>query len=401
MFTACASQKQKAIDANTSATALEQRYDERAGNEYNENDMDAAEGINKFGLALFARINDANGESFVCSPLGVTYVLAMLDNGATGIGKQEIESALGIDDKAVNELSRKMIANSEEQKSSAVFTIANYLALNKDLALKPNYKKQMQKFYQAGMDNLDFSSPSALQTINDWCSKNTGGMIPKFLDTVNPEARAYVLNALYFNGEWKKKFKVANTREEDFTSENSSMRKVKMMHQTAKFDYAENDTMQLLLMPYGEGDYEMLVALPRQGKTISDAIEYLKGKSVNRLNEMATEYKVTTSLPNFTTETKTDLNSIIQALGINAVFHDGSSLSEISKENLIVSKILQKAKIEVSENGTKAAAVTGAMMLTSALPHEVPTAIFRADHPFVYLIVDNRSNAILFTGTFK
>lgn len=402
MITACASQKSKAIDANTSASTLVEQNNEKMNNEYDDANFMTAEKINEFGLDLFDRLNvNAEDEAIVSSPLGVTYVLSMLDNGAKGTGKQEIEDALGIDADAINDLSRKMIANSEEQKSSAVFSIANYLALNKDFTLKSNYKKQMLKYYQAGVDNLDFSSPSALQTINDWCSKNTGGMIPKFLESVDSDAKAYVLNALYFNGEWKKKFKATNSRQEDFTNEKGTNRKVKMMHQETKFDYAQNDTVQLLVMPYGEGDYEMIVALPQSGKTISDAISYLKKQSVSSLNRMTEQYRVNTYLPNFTTETKTDLNATLQALGIKAIYSDGSALSEISKESVVVSTILQKAKIEVSEEGTKAAAVTGAILLTSAMPQPVPTATFRADHPFVYLIVDNRSNVILFIGAYK
>lgn len=402
MLTACASQKQKVVDASTSATAIVEKNNETMSNEYNDVNATTAEKINEFGLDLFARLNsNAAGESVISSPLGVTYVLAMLDNGATGAAKQEIEKALAVDDNAINDLSRKMIANSEKQKSSAVFSIANYLALNKDFTLKSKYKNNMATYYNAGVDNLDFSSPSALQTINKWCSKNTGGMIPKFLDSTNPDAKAYVLNALYFNGEWKKKFKAANTRSEDFTSENGQKRKVKMMHQENKFYYAANDTVQILSLPYGSGGYEMIVALPRSGKTISDAISYLKTQSLSSLNRMTEQYKVNTYLPNFTTESKIDLNATLQALGIKAIYNDGSSLSGISKENLVVSTVLQKAKIEVSEEGTKAAAVTGAMMLTSALPQPVPTATFRADHPFVYMIVDNRSSVILFIGAYK
>lgn len=364
--------------------------------------MTTAEEINKFGLDLFERLNANSGdESLVSSPLGVSYVLAMLDNGAVGAGKQEIGKALGIDVDAINELSRKMIANSEGQKSSAVFSIANYLALNKDFSLKSKYQKQMATYYNAGVENLDFASPTALQTINDWCSKNTGGMIPKFLDATNADAKAYVLNALYFNGEWKKKFNADNTREETFTSENGQKRRVKMMNQDAKFYYAENDTLQLLTLPYGVGEYEMIVALPRKGKTIGDAVSYLKTQSVSALNRMTDEYKVDTYLPNFTTESKHDLNATLQALGINAIFSDGSSLSGISKEALLVSQVLQKAKIEVSEEGTKAAAVTGAMLVGSAMPMPVPTATFCADHPFIYMIVDNRSNVVLFVGAYK
>lgn len=401
MLTSCASQKQKAVDATTSATTLMEQNNEKM-NEYDEANFVTAEKINGFGLDLFARLNaNAGDEAIVSSPLGVTYVLSMLDNGANGIGKKEIEQALGMDANAINDLSQKMIANGEEQKSSAVFSIANYLALNKDFSLKQNYKKQMLKYYQAGVDNLDFSSPVALQTINDWCSKNTGGMIPKFLDAVDVGARAYVLNALYFNGEWKKKFKVENTRQETFTNERGEGRMVMMMHQETKFDYAQNDTVQLLVMPYGEGDYEMIVALPRSGKTVLDAINYLKKQSVGSLNRITEQYRVDTYLPKFTTETKTDLNATLQSLGINAIYKDGSALSGISGESVLVSTILQKAKIEVGEKGTKAAAVTGAMLLTSALPQPVPTATFRADHPFVYMIVDNRSGVILFVGAYK
>jgi len=402
MLTACASQKQKAVDANTSATTLAQQNNEKMSNEYNGANATTAEKMNEFGLDLFTRLNaNAANRSIISSPLGVTYVLAMLDNGATGAAKQEIENVLATSDDAINDLSRKMIANSEEQKSSAVFSIANYIALNKSFTLKSKYKTNMATYYNACVDNLDFSSPSALQTINDWCSKNTGGMIQKFLDSTNPDAKAYVLNALYFNGEWKKKFKVTNTRSDDFTSESGQKRKVKMMHQESKFYYAENDTTQLLTLPYDEGDYEMIVALPREGKTISDAINYLKTQNVGSLNRSTEEYKVDTYLPNFTTESKIDLNATLQALGVKAIFNDDSSLSGISKESVIVSQILQKAKIEVSEEGTKATAVTGAILVGSAMPRPVPTATFRADHPFVYMIVDNRSGIILFIGAYK
>lgn len=399
---ACASQKPKTIDANTSATATLPRQDNTStSNYYDDADTKTADGINKFGLQLFERLSNASDKSLVCSPLGVTYVLAVLDNGANGIGKKEIEGVLGCDKTALNDLARKMIANSEEQKSSAVFNIANYLALNKDFTLKSDYKSLVAKYYRAGTDNLDFSSPTALKTINEWCSKNTSGMIPKFLDSTDPNARAYVLNALYFNGEWEKKFKAENTQQEDFTNERGEMRKVKMMHQKSKFYYSANDTVQLLKMPYGEGDYEMIVALPRQGKTTADATDYLKNKSLAAINAISEEYKVDTYLPSFTTDTKTELNSVLQAMGINAIYSDGSSLSGISPESVIVSTILQKAKIEVSESGTKAAAVTGAMMVATAMPHPVPTATFRADHPFIYMIVDNRSGVILFIGKYK
>lgn len=403
MLSACASQRQKTVDADTSASTLIDQTNEKMNNVYDATNFSTAASINRFGLDLFGRLLNAasDGEAIVSSPLGVTYVLSMLDNGATGTAKQEIERALGIDADAINDLSRKMIANSEEQKSSAVFTIANYLALNKDFSLKSNYKKLVSRYYQAGADNLDFSSPSALQAINDWCSNNTGGMIPRFLEAVDPDARAYVLNALYFNGEWKRKFKAAYTTQEDFTNERGSVRKVEMMRQEAKFAYAHNDTVQLLSMPYGEGDYEMIVALPQGGKTIADAIGYLESQPLSSLRRSMSQYRVDTYLPRFTTETKTDLNATLQALGVRAIYADGSSLSGISGESLVVSTILQKAKIEVSEEGTRAAAVTGAMLLTSALPQPVPTATFRADHPFVYMIVDNRSGVILFVGGYR
>lgn len=401
MLAACASQKSRQIDANTSATTLVEQNNEKANTEYTDDNMTTAEQINTFGINLFSRLNDANSESFVCSPLGVTYVLAMLDNGATGTGKQEIESALGIGETAINDFASKLITNSEAQKSSADFSIANYLALNKDFSLKSNFKHKMSEYYRAGVDNLDFSSPAALQTINNWCSKNTGGMIQKFLDSLEPQARAIVLNALYFNGEWQDKFKTSDTSKATFTSEDSSKRQVDMMYQKTKLDYAENDTVQLLSLNYSKFCYKMIIALPKSGKTLSDAISYLKTTSIRDINSMSSEYRVSTFLPKFTTETRTDLNATLQAIGVNAIFSDGSSLSEISKENVVVSKVLQKAKIEVSEEGTKAAAVTGAIMLTSAMPHPVPTAIFRADHPFVYMIVDDRSGAILFAGAYK
>lgn len=357
---------------------------------------------NTFAFQLFDKVSGHSSQ--VVSPLSVAYLMGMLANGADGSTQQEILKAIGCEGVALKELNetyKAILTTAGKLDKKTTVEIANYIAVNKKYTVNKDFASLVSDDYQAAIERLNFSSPSSLGTINGWCSGKTQGMIPQIIDQVDPSAVSYWMNAIYFNGTWQKKFDAKYTKQENFRGYTRDIQKVDMMHQISKFFYAENDAFKTLEMPYGNGAYRMMVFLPNEGKTIGDMMKLLDAEKLSKLSNEMEQCMVNLKLPKFTTEQTLPLNSIVSDLGAPSIFLSGKAdFSNFSKGDFFVSKMLQKAKIEVSEQGTKAAAVTAAVMLTSAAPIEMRNVDFHADHPFVYLIQDTQSGAILFMGQY-
>ncbi len=357
---------------------------------------------NAFALQFFNQARSLG--STVISPLSAAYLMGMLANGADGGTRQEILKAIGCEGIAVNELNalyKELLEKAGRLDRQTTVSIANYIAVNQQYRLRPAFVETMKDSYRAGVESMDFSKPSTLKRINGWCAKQTDGMIPTIIDQTDPAAVSYLLNAIYFNGTWEKKFKTRDTHEEPFHGYTRNIQKVKMMHQRNKFQYAEMAGYRAVVLPYGNGTYRMTVLLPDEDKSISDMMATINTQSLDTLRDRMETCKVNLKLPQFTTETKLSLNGIISTLGAPTIFSPvEADFSRFADGRFYVSQMLQKAKIEVSEEGTKAAAVTAAVMLTSALPMEYRNVEFIADRPFVYTISDSQSGALLFIGQF-
>ena len=174
-----------------------------------------------------------------------------------------------------------------------------------------------------------------------------------------------------------------------------------MMHQKEKFDYYENETFKAVQLLYGNGTYCMTVMLPNEGKSIDDMMKGMNAGKFMTMMGNVEECEVDLKLPKFTTEMELPLNDIISQLGAPSIFNPSKAdFSRFAKGDFFVSQMLQKAKIEVSEKGTEAAAVTGVIMVSSPAPREERSVVFHADRPFVYTITDRLTGAILFMGQF-
>ena len=379
-----------------------------------ENTIDAGFGIlsdsereivkknNTFALNLNRQLSGM--ESKVVSPMSITYLMGMLANGADGNTQQEILKAIGCEGLNVQELNalyHGLMQSAGRLDKKTIVNIANYVAVNKQNHLNSDFGKMVSDTYQARVESLDFSSSKSTAKINDWCKAHTDGMIPKIIDQIDPSAISYIMNAIYFNGTWQEKFDAKNTKQEKFHGYTRDIQKVSMMHQVEKFYYTENNTFKAVDLPYGNGIYRMTVLLPNEGKSIDDMMKGMKVDKLEEINSQMEKCMVNLKLPKFTTEMELPLNSIISNLGAPSIFLPGkANFNHFANGNFFVSKMLQKAKIEVNEQGTKAAAVTAAIMLTSMAPMEMRNVEFHADHPFVYLITDTNSGAILFMGQF-
>ena len=357
---------------------------------------------NQFAFRLFRQLSGFDSQ--VVSPLSVTYLMAMLANGACGETREEIMKTVGADSVSVAEMNDFYHCQMEylqRADKSAVLNIANYIALNRQFQLQDAFSKTVTAKYGAGVEPLDFSSQKAVDIINGWCKQHTDGMIPEIIDGLNQSAVSCVLNAIFFNGSWQDKFDKKETRQERFQGYTRDIKRVQMMHRNDKMWYLDNDTYAAVNLPYGNGSYSMTVLLPNAGKSIDEMMKKIGEGEVENMRRRMDECYVDLKLPRFTTEMDLTLNDIIGKLGAPAMFTSGADFSCFADGDLYVSKMFQKAKIEVSEEGTKAAAVTGAVMALAMLEPDEPRHVeFHANRPFVYLITESTTGTILFMGQF-
>lgn len=377
---------------------------------------------NGFALNFLKTVNDVDqsGKSFIYSPLSITYVLGMVNDAATGATEQEIEQTLGFHQggiQAVNEYCKKLIDGLPKVDPSVKLEIANGIFLNKNFTLKKQFEQDMKYYYDAKAEALDFLSPNTLPAINGWCNEKTKGMIPNILDEIDPAVVSYLLNAIYFKADWASKFDSQYTKTEPFSTENSQTQ-LPLMHQKVLISYARNELFSAVQIPYGNSSWNMTVLLPEEGKTTEDVINELPkyvlsdtGKEYGYTFRKChfTAYEVDLKLPRFGTSSDTDdlddgLKGLLNKMGLNLIFDDtfGEIPNMCEDTPIYISMMRQKAKIQVNEEGSEAAAVTiaGANGITSMEPHQPPKATFHANRPFVYVISEAVSGVILFVGKF-
>ena len=388
--------------------------------------QDFAQDNNAFTLRFLKAVNDvdSSGKSFIYSPLSITYVLSMVNAVAEGQTSQEIEQTLGfmlgykeaeLDD--VNAYCQMLIEELPQTDPNVQLSMANAIFVNNDYTLKPKFQQDMQTYYHALAESLDFSSPATLGHINGWCNEQTRGMIPTILEKVNPDAMSYLLNAVYFKAGWTSKFDPQNTNTETFTCEDGSTRQVPLMHQTVVAAYFKADEYSALRFCYGSGLWNMTIMLPGEGKTTADIINrlaslgWLEGRphsSAYMDTPIFEGYEVDLKLPRFGTKSDTDdlkgkLPDVLRSMGIRQVFDpDLARVPNLcERANLYIGLMRQKAAIEVNEEGAKASAVTiGGMVETSVGPEDYQKVDFHANRPFVYAIQEASTGVILFVGKY-
>ena len=370
-----------------------------------------ADGNNDFACNLFRTIYEQKHghNSVIMSPISVGYMLGMLNEGAEGETQRQITDVLGLAGSVeeINNYFKKVMDEASGVDSTVTIKIANSINVNSDRGYRliPKYKEKMQKFYDAQIDAFSFSNGSSVDIINNWCNTHTDGMIPKILDSLDPEAVMYLLNAVFFKASWTKEFDPKKTRDKVFTKQDGTILEHKMMHASIKgAAYGSNNLCKMLSLPYGNGSYSMIVLLPHKGKTIGDIIHSLSAEQLEkqRTQEM-TSHNVDILMPRFTTENEFGLEQVLSSMGMPLAFSPrAAEFSNMVKgEELWVSMMKQKAKIEVNEKGTKAAAVTVVGMSKKSL--NIGGTIweeFHATRPFVYYIVDNSTGTIYFMGTY-
>jgi serpin B len=364
----------------------------------------------KFAMNLFSVVHEqeADKENIVLSPLSLNMALAMVWNGAKNETKQAIQKAMGMEDfqeKDVNEYFKKVREYLYKADPTIQLALANSIWTRKGFSVIEDFYTVNKQWYNAEVQELDFSDPTAPSIINHWCADNTDGLIKEMIQTIPDDAKMYLLNALYFKGEWsdKNRFNESITSDALFKKENGESVTVKMMNQRAMLSYYNDKSLSMVSLPYGNDTFSMLFILPNENLSFNALTDKLKQpKYWNQCLNARTLYDVNLYLPKFKVEYEITLNETLQQLGMGIAFSPlQANFSGISTDNLVISKVRQKSSIEINERGSEAAAVTVVEIeVTAGAPSsDTPKeATFRADRPFLFAIQENSTGIILFMG---
>lgn len=350
-----------------------------------------------FGLKLLKNTNEKNKNNLV-SPLSAMICLAMVANGAKGETQEQILTALSgeTDINNLNEYQgRYSIKGDEENKA---LKSANSIWVNKDMGHEvcDEFLKTDAMYYRSGVYNESFDS-SIADKVNGWVNEHTDSMIEKIAEEIDPNTVMLLINALAFESKWAEQY-AGDTWEQAFTCTDKSTQTADMMY----FDenmYLTDDNAVGFIKPYEDGNYSFAVLLPDEDTDIDSYISSLSGEHLRNILSNAQKASVDVTMPKFKSESDLKLNEALESMGMKDMFGDKADFSNLVKGGgVCVDKVVQKTCIEVSESGTKAAAVTAVFVAESAAPGMVETYTVELNRPFLYMIIETESNTPVFVG---
>lgn len=360
---------------------------------------------NRFAFDLFKpALAAANGtENIMISPFSITSALSMTLNGATGETFDAMRKTLGLEQKTLEQINNtylKLMTEMVPVDKLVVVEIANSVWVEKRLIVKQPFITELQKSYKAEARDIDVTNPDAVNIVNGWIAEKTHDKITDMLDKLDPDLAMLLINAVYFNGKWRYRFDKAETREEPFYSTPSVSKTVPMMHQTENLKAVKSNNLTIAEIPYGQGNYTMVVVLPDENVTISYVANALTPSMWQEWMGLLAEntHKVDLSIPRFKYMYKRLLNDDLKGLGMGIAFSDFANFDNISDQGLKISRVLHQTFIDTNEEGTEAAAATVVeIVLLSASPTPLVVKII-LDHPFLYFIRETSTGAVLFMG---
>ena len=371
-------------------------------------DPEVVAATNGFGLnmlqELVAQKPDAN--VFV-SPTSIALALAMVCNGASGETKTAMQTAMGLQDFSPETINNAFLAMRNSlvlPADEAQLAIANAIWTKQGLNFKPDFLKTNHDFYGANVATLDFASPGAAGVINDWISQQTQGKITNMVSPAEVQSLLmFLADAVYFKGKWTAPFDVNATQDAPFTKVDGTQQTLPLMFQDGSFNYLEQDGVQVVELPYGKGRMSMIVALPAKQADLAAFAQSLTPERWQTWLDGLTQRPGDLKLPRFKVDYETMLNDTLTQLGMGVAFDpdhaDFSGMIDTSK--LWIGFVKHKTFLKVYEQGTEAAAATGAGMAGSiALPPDQKFTMI-VDHPFFCAIRDTQTGAVLFTGLIK
>ncbi len=355
---------------------------------------------NKFAFDIFREllIQD-KGKNIFISPFSITTALAMAYNGAETDTKDAMAEVLGFSGPGLEDLNSnfsQLLVAIQSADPDIELDIANSVWKRSGFEVKEDYLDRMAQYYYSTVQDLDFSKSDAPDIINKWIEDATRGKIDKMISEIDAMVMMYLINAIYFKGDWTYPFDEELTGTDDFYLEDGSTVDVEMMENYGDYKYSGDGDLEAVRLPYGRDMVSMYIILPPEGTGLDPAIEKITGDSWNGFTGSFAERELNLRMPKFKIEYGIkDLLPPLTRLGMGIAFTDSADFSGMHPD-LFISRVDHKAVIEVNEKGSEAAAVTVVeMQLTSAPAEPIE---FTADRPFFFVISDDRTGTILFMG---
>jgi serpin B len=362
--------------------------------------------LNRFATASYRQLANSRADNLILSPFNIVAALSMLLHGAQGQTAAEMASVLhrvypNADyDAALASVTKSLIDEANVGQND--LSTANAVWMQSKFPIRSDYQEKMRTLFQASIDQLDFvnRNEQARVAINSWTAQHTKGKIVDLFPrgSLDPATRLIVTSAIHFYGKWQCAFNPRQTHAGPFQQANGSVAQIPFMNQTGRFAYAETPSAQILEMKYAGTPFAFDVILPRtkdglvaleQSITIDKIAEWLGGLGARTVD---------VAMPKFRAESQFSLREALSKMGMPVAFTGSADFSGIDdRRDLVLSDVVHKAYVDVSEEGTEAAAATSGMVTMVAMTPS-PRIVFRADHPFLFLIRDTRSAVILFAG---
>jgi serpin B len=382
--------------------------------------MDSDEGLtelvrgnNEFALDLYGRVAQGSGNRFI-SPFSISCALAMTYGGARGDTATQVAKVMHFNlppaelhpafHRLIVDLHHRNESQADPKAARAVELLtANALWTQSGEQILPEFQKLIESNYEGGLVPVDFrqSPGAAREYINHWVEDHTREKIKDLIKPNHIDSRTVFIltNAIYFKALWASPFAAKLTRPDDFQATAGEKVRVDMMHLTERFRYAEDAAAQVLELPYQGGNLSMVVVLPRTPDGLGSLESSLSLAKLDGWQTALAQRRVDVSLPRFKLTAECELKDALSSLGMPVAFdgHAADFSGMTGSRDFAISAVVHKAFVEVEERGTEAAAATGVVMFRASLA-QAPPPVFRADHPFLFLIRDNRNGSILFLG---
>jgi serine protease inhibitor len=371
----------------------------------NQHQKDLVVSNNAFAFNIFKTIMSAesNDKNVFISPLSISLALAMTYNGANGDTKTQMQNTLQFPDLSTEDINgyfQKITTSLLQVDPKINLRIANSIWYEQSFSVLPAFIQVNQDYYSAQVQGLDFNNPASVNTINKWVSDKTNSKIPKVIDQIDPQTIMFLINAIYFKGNWSSEFDKNGTHNLSFTLSDASTISTPMMHQKGSFNYFSNDQFAAVEMPYGQGNFTMLVFLPNEGQGTNDIVTSLSADNWDSWLNNFSKQTVDITFPRFKFEYERFLNDDLISLGMPKAFSpiEADFTNINSNGGLYISYVKHNSFVEVNETGTEAAAVTTVAIGATMVGPNPTYYTFLVNRPFLFAIRETTTDAILFIG---
>jgi serpin B len=371
------------------------------------------QGNGTFALDLYARVKDGEGNRFL-SPFSISCALAMTYAGAQEETALQMAKAMHFTlppgklhpafHRLISELNSRTASPSGDKQAAGVQLLtANALWAQTGERILSDFQKRIEINYQGGLEQVDFrrAPADALRTINTWVEERTSGKIKDLLKPghIDSQTMLILTNAIYFKALWDTPFDEHATAPADFQASDHDPVRVDMMKLTGRFRYLDEKTFQALELPYLGNGQAMVILLPKTNDGLAELEASLSFTMLEGWLKKLSSHRVNVSLPRFKLTAELELKGALSELGMPLAFQPRKAdfAGITGTRDFAISAVVHKAFVEVQEKGTEAAAATGVVMKSAAMVPSTP-AVFRADHPFFFLIRDTRTGSLLFLG---